>query len=222
MSTTTMKKGLAGLKKEMAKNRKNKFAGEKNEMIFLDTKSHADKLTVDTLSDYINIASTTLNKNANVKLPLVFGPVISIQRAIDYVMKPKMLVEQLMVPKLSKVALAHIGRQTRTLVNFWALNAYFIVERVTQDAELRKILMEDKVIINVDIEETNTFKGPIKVFTPIVTDAMYLGIVREVVKVLRTTDKGDEADAFMAVINSVKKDKSLSIFAGTDIKTDNL
>ena len=224
--------GLAKLKKDLlngdgkgrTRKRKRKVP-KRNDMMLLDTSMRCDKLSSDNIGEYINIGDTSLDREAKIPLELVFGRVICIQRALDYVTHPNMLPEHLTKPTLSKETINYLKTKTVSLDNYWAVVGYCVIERIFQDDKLRKELLEDKPIVNVVVSSKKTFKGYTKVITPRNTDAMYLGVVRAIVDTLRNNkDEPDEVirESMDETLEKLKRDSSKSIFAGSHIKTTEL
>ena len=237
MRNTPMREGLMDLSRKMHKEQAAKKRGKSDkkgkrgkkatgDMIRLNTRFIPAELNVDNLNDYININDTSLNKNASAAFTLVTGKVISIQRAIDQAIFPKMRDDLLMVPKLSVEHVQRRGKQCDTLPNYWALIGYIVIERIRQDKKLLKTLVADeRPIVNVAVNTVTGFKGSVTSVAPITTDPMYTGVVREVVKAYRETKDvtpEERAEALEKVIHDLKANKDLSIYAGTHLKSDDL
>jgi len=177
-------------------------------------------ISADNIDDYINIKATSLDMDFTKPFNTVFGEVLSIRRALDFVTRPKMRTEHLTKPKFSKDDRNHIYSQVTSLVNYWALVGYVVIERLTQDERLQKLLLNDKELISADVTSNRTFRGETTVVTMDVSNAMYLGVVREVVKCFREMADADEEErstVFEILIRQLKRDASLSIFEGTGI-----
>jgi len=177
-------------------------------------------ISADTIDDYINIKTTSLDMDFNKPFNTVFGEVLSIRRALEFVTRPKMRAEHLTKPKFSKDDRNHIYSQVTSLINYWALVGYVVIERLTQDDELQKLLLNDKELISADVTSHRTFRGKTAVVTMDASNAMYLGVVREVVKCFREMAEADEEErstVFEILIRQLKRDAALSIFEGTGI-----
>ena len=187
----------------------------KNDMMYVDTNIMPTDLTLDNLEDYINVADTALNKMTQEPFELIFGNVISIQRAIDYAVNASLLPSHLMQRKYTPPRTS--SKNHLYIPNFWAYVGYVIIERIRQSDELKMIYLQDKPLVNVSIKKTNTFKGTVSTITPNVADKMYTGIIRAVIDVIRRTkdlSNEEQVEALNALLFDLKKDKEKSVFAG--------
>jgi len=195
-----------------------------SDMMLLNTKQPAG-ISAATIDDYINIKTTSLDMDFNKSLTTVFGDVATIRRALEFVTRPKMRAEHLMKPRFSKESRAHIYSQTASLTNYWALVGYVVIERITQDETLQELLASDKELIAADVTMKRTFRGDTPVIVMDTSNAMYLGVVREVVNCYRAmagSEQEEISGVFEILIKQLKRDSSLSIFDGTDIVVDGL
>jgi len=205
------------------KPRRNNQPKKASKMVMLNTNATPIGFNINDLDKYVNIQDTSLRKLSSKKFTLLFGDVISIQRAIDYATHPKLLPEHLMSSRLGKGVMKKLGKQLTTIPNFWAYVGYVLVERLQQDDELLNVMLNNDGIINVEINETKTFRGLTKIATPVPNEGMYTGVVREVVNAFRETVDLDDAATtarLEGLLYDLKADKELSVFAGIDVSTD--
>jgi len=193
------------------------------EMMFLNTDIKPQGLSIDNLDEYININETSLCKLRPRKLCLVFGTVANIQRAIDFALYPNMPQSFLSKAVLTAAQASRLGRQRRNIPNFWAYVGYVVIERISQDPGIGKLLLGDKEIFNMIVGKIPSYKGPLKTLKPIAIDSLYTGVVRAVVDVLRATRDSsaeDRISAFDKLIYDLKRVKDKSVFAEINVETD--
>ncbi|MDQ6990798.1 MAG: hypothetical protein Q9M11_03600 [Mariprofundaceae bacterium] len=194
----------------------------KSNMIYLDKVTTNAMLDKAKMGECINIQDTLLARDAVGELNTVFGPTISIQRAIDYVLMNDIGEEHLLTKTLAKTTSAP-GTPHNHIPNYWAYLGYLVVERITQTPELRELLLEDKPLIDAVGHRTIMFAGTIDCLIPNTADSMYIGVVRAVVKALRDANTpAEEVVAYSKVIQDLKKYRNKSVFEGMRFSADHL
>jgi hypothetical protein len=187
---------------------------KKTDMAYLDTEVMPADLKVEDIGKYLNIPDTTLDKNVNLEFETVFGPVINIQRAIDYAVHNKLLPDQLMMKNIPKSSYRKLSKDHQFIPNFWAYIGYLVIERINQDSELLDLVLKGAPVINVTSKKSKILGKEVTVVTPNVNEKMYTGVVRAVIEDYRGTTSEERSKALNDLLQNLKKDRTQSVFSG--------
>ena len=104
--------------------------------------------------NYVNIvlnSDSELGKKLSIGYPFkfktIFGNVGSVRNAIDYVTTPGYPVNLLSKSKLRSEEISKIPKNKVRLTNYYAVVMYILTERVKQDEDLIRELMENDMIL---------------------------------------------------------------------------
>jgi len=195
----------------------------KDQMMYLNTHPAPKNICAEDLDKYINLSDTLLSIDACKEFTLPFGKVINIRRAIDYAIYTSLHADSLMDPSLSPNKIKKLGGRRKSIPNYWAYIAYVLIERITQSDELKEIINSNKRIIDVTMKTVKTAFGDKVVVAPNRDNCMYLGVVREVVKVIRNNvDSTDEVkqEAYNKLLCDMKKKKSADVMANVGVSIE--
>jgi len=179
-------------------------------MMHLKTETMPAGMTPDNLDEYFNIIGSKLDRGHKEEFSLVFGDVLSIERAINYALGATMHTED-----LTSVDYVDVEPESRHkhIPNYWAYVAYLITEKVTQDPELKDALINARDVSYVETRQVKLF-GQAN-FTSIVripTGKMYTGVVREVRDAVAKSV--DDPSAISDMLTNLKMCKDKSVFHG--------
>jgi len=179
-------------------------------MMHLKTETMPASLTPDNLDEYFNITGSKLDKSHKETFSLVFGDVLSIERAINYALGADMRAEDLTSEDFIDV---EPESRHKHIPNFWAYVAYLITERVMQDPELKDALINARDVCYVEERNVKLFgQANFLSIVRVPTGKMYTGVTRAVRDAVRASV--DDSDAINNMLQNMKMCKDKSVFHG--------
>nr|DAN55971.1 MAG TPA: hypothetical protein [Caudoviricetes sp.] len=166
------------------------------------------------VADSKHILGRALSINYNYVFKTLIGDVRGIGRFMQYVSTKGYPYRLVMKGQFSNKDLGIIKKlPTLKLPNYWAIMAYALCTRVSQDPKLQKWLKENTLPLTIARWEVrNKYVEELSkpVYVNVTQLANYLNIVRDIEKLLK--EDRFVTDEVIKLINSYKYDKKVSVF----------
>lgn len=166
------------------------------------------------VADSKHILGRALSINYNYVFKTLIGDVRGIGRFMQYVSTKGYPYRLVMKGQFSNKDLGIIKKlPTLKLPNYWAIMAYALCTRVSQDPKLQKWLKENTLPLTIARWEVrNKYVEELSkpVYVNVTQLANYLNIVRDIEKLLK--EDRFVTDEVLNLINSYKYDKNVSVF----------
>ena len=161
-----------------------------------------------------HILGRALSINYNYVFKTLIGDVRSIGRFMQYLSTRGYPYRLVMKGQFSNKDLAIIKKlPTLKLPNYWAIMAYALCSRVSQDPKLQKWLKENTLPLTIARWEVrNKYVEELSqpVYVNVTKLGNYLNIVRDIEKLIKEDKFGNEE--IINLINSYRLDTSVSVF----------